>query len=137
MAKQHWLVKTDPPTYAFADLVREGTACWDHVRNYQARNNLRAMTVGDPVLVYHSVDEKRVVGTATVVREAYPDPSAAEGDWSAVDLRAGKALARPVTLAAIKADPALRAMPLVRHTRLSVMPITAAEYARVLELGAA
>jgi predicted RNA-binding protein with PUA-like domain len=137
MAKGHWLVKSDPPTYSFADLVRDGTTCWDHVRNFQARNNLRAMRVGDLVLVYHSVDEKRVVGTASVARAAYPDPSAGpdEGDWSAVDLRAGEAFASPVPLGVIKADPALADILLVRHTRLSVMPLPPAAYARIVELG--
>ena len=136
----HWLVKQEPEDYAFARFARDGRTDWTGVRNFQARNNLRAMSVGDAVLYYHSGGEKAVVGTATVSRAAFPDPTMGseeqKGQWIAVELRADEALARPVTLAAIKADAALRDLPLIRHTRLSVMPVAAAQYARILRLAA-
>ena len=135
MAKNYWLVKQEPETYSWDDFVKEGRAAWTGVRNFQARNNLRAMTKGDPVLFYHSGESKEVVGIARVAKEAYPDPTAAEGDWSGVDLVPVKALKRPVTLGVIKADGALVEMPLIRNSRLSVMPLTEAQFKRVLELG--
>ena len=134
MAKSYWLVKQEPEAYSWSKFQRDGLAAWTGVRNFQARNNLRAMKHGDLVLYYHSVSEKQVVGVAKVERAAYPDPTAKEGDWSAVDLKPFKALASPVTLEQLKADPGTQGMPLVRHTRLSVMPLTEAEYLRVLEL---
>lgn len=126
--KNCWLVKQEPDSYPFAQFVREKETGWEGVRNFQARNNLRAMRRGDDVLFYASGDLKAVIGTATVAGAPYPDPTADEGDWTAVQLRAGRALARPVSLAEIKADPALAAMVLVRNSRLSVMPVTRAEY---------
>ena len=108
---------------------------WDGVRNYQARNNLRAMRKGDLVLFYHSVSEKAVVGVAKVTREAYADPTAKEGDWSMVDLKPIKAMAAPVTLAQIKAEPKLAGMGLLKQSRLSVSPLSTAEFKRVLQLG--
>ncbi|MCX8089879.1 MAG: EVE domain-containing protein [Verrucomicrobiae bacterium] len=131
----HWLVKQEPGEYAWADFVRDGRTAWTGVRNFQARNHLRAMRRGDLVLYYHSGEERAVVGVARVEREAYPDPTAREGDWSCVDLVPVKPLARPVTLAEIKADPALRDMPLLRQSRLSVMPLTAGQFRRLLALG--
>ncbi|MDW8308139.1 MAG: EVE domain-containing protein [Verrucomicrobiales bacterium] len=131
----HWLVKQEPGEYAWADFVRDGRTAWTGVRNFQARNHLRAMRRGDLVLYYHSGEERAVVGVARVEREAYPDPTAREGDWSCVDLVPVKPLARPVTLAEIKADPALRDMPLLRQSRLSVMPLTAGQFRRLLVLG--
>ncbi len=136
MATNYWLVKQEPTGYAWADLVREGQTAWTGVRNLQARNHLRAMRRGDLVLFYHSGEAKEVVGLARVSREAYPDPTAAEGDWSAVDLGAVKPVAKPLSLAAIKADPGLHDLPLVRQSRLSVMPLTAAHFERLLALGA-
>ena len=130
-----WLVKTEPAAYAWADLVRDRKTAWTGVRNFLARNNLRAMAKGDLCLVYHSVSEKAVVGTARVVRAAYPDPTARDGDWSCVDLAPALAFKSPVTLAQIKTDPALRDMVLLRQPRLSVCPVTRAEYQRVAELG--
>src|SRR5579859_1717933 len=97
MAKNYWLVKQEPETYSWTMFVEEGRAAWTGVRNFQARNNLRAMKKGDTVFYYHSVSEKQVVGLARVVKEAYPDPTAEEGDWSAVDLAPVKALPKPVT----------------------------------------
>ena len=135
MAKQHWLVKQEPEAYSWADFVRDGRTEWTGVRNFQARNHLRAMRVGDAVLFYASVSTKAVVGLARVTRAAFPDPTATEGDWSAVELAAGRALAQPVTLAAIKADPALAEIGLLRQSRLSVMPLTPAEWARIEKLG--
>ncbi len=116
-------------------LVKDRRTAWTGVRNFQARNHLRAMQKGDLVLYYHSVSEKQVVGVAKVAREAYPDPTATEGDWQCVDLQALKPLARPVTLAEIKADPLLEKIPLVTQSRLSVMPLKSEEFSRVLTLG--
>jgi len=130
----YWLVKSEPGTYAWAQFVRDGRTAWTGVRNYQARLNLRAMRTGDSVGFYHSGDEKQVVGLARVCREAYPDPTATEGEWVCVDLQAVKPLRNPVTLGVIKADPALREMKLVKNSRLSVTPVTAAEFARLLTL---
>jgi predicted RNA-binding protein with PUA-like domain len=115
--------------------VKDGGTYWDGVRNYQARNNLRAMRKGDLVLYYHSVSEKAVVGVAKVTRVAYADPTAKEGDWSVVDLKPMNALAEPVTLAQIKAEPKLAGMGLLKQSRLSVSPLSAAEFKRVLQLG--
>ncbi|MCX6894938.1 MAG: EVE domain-containing protein [Verrucomicrobia bacterium] len=130
----YWLVKSEPAAYAWAQFVRDGKAAWTGVRNFQARNNLRAMKTGDRVLFYHSVTDKRIVGVARVVREFYPDATAAEGDWSCVDLAPLKPLAKPVSLDAIKADQVLRELPLVKQSRLSVTPLAKAQFERVLEL---
>ncbi|MBL9175633.1 MAG: EVE domain-containing protein [Verrucomicrobiales bacterium] len=135
MATQHWLVKQEPESYPWSKFVAEGRAAWTGVRNYQARNNLRAMKRGDAVLYYHSVTGKAVVGIARVEREAYPDPTARDGDWSAVDLVPDRAVSQAVSLEQLKADAATRGMALIRNSRLSVSPVTAAEYARVLKLG--
>ena len=129
-----WLVKQEPSVYPFSRFVEEGHATWDGVRNAQARNNLRAMKKGDSVLFYHSGEGKAIVGLAKVTRAAYPDPSATDGDWVAVDLAPVRALRRPVTLATIKADAMLNTMALVKQSRLSVMPVTDAQFARILEL---
>jgi len=131
----HWLVKQEPEKYRWAQFVKDKGTYWDGVRNYQARNNLRAMRKGDLVLYYHSVSEKAVVGVAKVTREAYADPTATEGDWSVVDLKPVRALAEPVTLAQIKADAKLAGMGLLKQSRLSVSPLSAAEFKRVLKLG--
>ena len=132
---QYWLVKTEPETYGWAAFVKEGRTAWTGVRNFQARNNLRTMKKGDLVFFYHSVTEKQVVGLARVSREAYPDPTATEGDWSCVDLAPVRALKQPVGLEAIKADKALNAMPLLKNSRLSVMPLTREQFDQVLRLG--
>lgn len=137
MTTQYWLVKQEPADYAWADFVRDKRTAWTGVRNYAARNNLRAMRRGDAVLFYHSGDDKAVVGLARVHRPAFPDPTATEGDWVAVELAADRPLATPVPLARIKADPALRDIALVRQSRLSVLPLTAAEYTRLLALAEA
>jgi predicted RNA-binding protein with PUA-like domain len=135
MAKKYWLVKVEPDAYSWADFVKDGKTAWTGVRNYQARNNLRAMQKGDPVFYYHSVTEKQVVGLARVEREAYPDPTTSEGDWSAVDLTPVKPFAKPVTLDTIKTAAVLKHIPLVRHSRLSVSPLDETQFKRLLALG--
>ena len=132
---QYWLVKQEPESYAWATFVKEGRTAWTGVRNFQARNNLRAMKKGDLVLFYHSVTDKQVVGYARVGREAYLDPTAAEGDWSCVDLVPVRGLKKPVSLAAIKADKDLKSIPLVKQGRLSVTALSREEFDRVLQLG--
>ena len=132
---QHWLVKQEPEKYPWTQFVKDKGTYWDGVRNYQARNNLRAMKKGDLVMYYHSVSEKAVVGMAMVTREAYPDPTAKEGDWSVVDLKPVKAMAEPVTLERVKADAKLTEIALIKQSRLSVMPLRASEFRRVLQLG--
>jgi predicted RNA-binding protein with PUA-like domain len=132
----YWLVKSEPEAYAWSQLVKDGKTAWTGVRNFAARLNLRAMKKGDLVFFYHSVSDKQVVGLARVVKEFYPDATAEEGDWSCVDLEPVKPLKNPVTLAAIKADQVLKDMKLVRQSRLSVTPLTPAEFARLLELAA-
>jgi predicted RNA-binding protein with PUA-like domain len=134
MSKGCWFVKQEPADYSWASFVEEGRTAWTGVRNFAARIHLRTMKTGDWVFFYHSGEEKQVVGLARVERESYPDPTAREGDWSAVDLSPVKALAKPVTLAAIKADRTFDTMPLVRQPRLSVSPVTQAQFKRLLEL---
>lgn len=130
-----WLVKQEPGSYPFARLLEERRTRWDGVRNFQARNNLQSMSKGDRVLYYHSGGEKAVVGLARVARPAYPDPTSDDPRWVAVDLEAVGPLERPVPLSAIKADPVLKGMELVRLSRLSVMPVAEHEAERILELG--
>ena len=133
--KQYWLLKSEPTTYSWARLCQEGKTLWDGVRNYQARNNLRAMRVGDEALFYHSVDQRQVVGIARIIAAAQPDPTAPGEDWSVVTVAPVRALAKPVTLATIKAHPQLQNMALLRQSRLSVVPLTAAEWAIITALG--
>ena len=130
----HWLVKQEPEDYSWENFASDGRTAWTGVRNFEARNNLRAMKSADLVLYYHSGSEKQVVGIASVQKEAYEDPTAIEGDWSAVDLKPVKRLEKPVTLQTIKTDSILKEMPLVRKTRLSVVPITGAQFSRLLKL---
>jgi len=118
-----WLMKTEPGAWSWDDQVKAGTAEWDGVRNHQAANNMKAMRVGDRAFFYHSVNEKRIVGIVEVAREYYPDPSDASGRFGMVDVKAVRALAEPVTLAQIKAEPRLADLALVRQSRLSVLPI--------------
>jgi predicted RNA-binding protein with PUA-like domain len=131
----YWLVKSEPDAYAWTTFVKDGKTAWTGVRNFAARLHLRAMRKGDTVFFYHSNEGKEVVGMARVIKEAYPDATAAEGDWACVDLKAVKPLARPVRLEQIKADAALREMALVKQSRLSVSPVTAAQAERLVELG--
>jgi predicted RNA-binding protein with PUA-like domain len=135
-AAGRWLVKQEPDSYAWADFAREGRASWEGVRNYQARNNLGLMRPGDQVLFYASGDLRSVVGVAAVSKAAYPDPTAEEPGWVAVELRPVRALLRPVALARIKADPALASILLVRNSRLSVMPIPRDAFERIVAMGA-
>jgi predicted RNA-binding protein with PUA-like domain len=131
----YWLVKQEPTKYSFDDLVRDKRTMWEGVRNFQARKNLASMRRGDAVLFYRSVEDPAVVGVCEVVKEAYPDPTADDPRWVAVDLKAGRKLARPVPLAEIKAQPALRDIPLLRQSRLSVMPLERAAFERIVKLG--
>ena len=131
---QFWMVKQEPTAYAWADFVKDGRAAWTGVRSFPARLNLRAMRKGDAVLFYHSVVGKEVVGIAKVAAEAYPDTTAEEGEWVCVDLTPVRALKRPVTLDEIKASAKLREIRLVKQSRLSVLPLAAAEYAEIVRL---
>jgi len=130
----YWLVKSEPDAYAWATFVQDGKTAWTGVRNFAARNNLRAMKKGDMVFFYHSNEGKEVVGMAQVAKEFYADPTAEEGDWSCVDLKVLKAFARTVTLEQIKADAVLKGMALVKQSRLSVMPVKLAQSKRLLKL---
>jgi predicted RNA-binding protein with PUA-like domain len=132
---KYWMVKQEPDSYPWEQFVRDKGTAWTGVRNFQARNNLRAMRRGDEVFYYHSVTGKCVVGVATVVREAYPDPTANEGDWSCVDLKPVRACRTPVELEQIKAEPGLRDIALLRQSRLSVMPLAASEAKILRKLG--
>lgn len=132
---RHWLVKSEPSAYAWEDLEKEGKTAWTGVRNFQARNNLRSMKKGDLVLFYQSVTDPSVRGVTKVVKEAYPDATADEGDWSCVDLEKVKPLPSPVTLTSIKTDPNLAEIALIKQSRLSVMPLTKPEYDRILQYG--
>src|SRR5258706_16390266 len=134
MAKNYWLVKQEPESYSWSTFVKDGKAAWTGVRNYQARINLRGMKKGDLVLYYHSVSEKQAVGLARVDKEAYPDPTATEGDWVAVDLAPVKPLKKSVSLDAIKSDKLLQDTPFVRQSRLSVSSLTEAQFNRLLAL---
>jgi predicted RNA-binding protein with PUA-like domain len=130
----YWLVKSEPEAYSWSQFLKDGKTAWTGVRNFAARNHLRAMKKGDLVGFYHSGEEKSVVGLARVVKEFYPDPTAEEGDWSCVDLAAVKALTKPVTLAQIKSDKVLKEMEIVRQSRLSVSPLTREQFERLLKL---
>ena len=133
----YWLFKTEPNTWSWEDQLAAGAAGaeWDGVRNYQARNNMRQMRIGDLGFFYHSVNEKRIVGVVEVCRESHPDSTTDDPRWDCVDVRAVAAFPTPVTLAACKADPRLADMALVVNTRLSVQPVTAAEWRVVCGLG--
>ena len=137
MPRAHWLVKSEPFKYSWDDLVKDGSTYWDGVRNYQARNNLREMKVGDYALYYHSNEGKEVVGIARVTRSAYQDPTTDDDRWVVVDVVPVKPLKEPVTLARIKADPQLLQIPLVTHSRLSVMPLEKSDFERIVKLGKA
>jgi predicted RNA-binding protein with PUA-like domain len=135
MAKKHWLVKQEPEDYSWDDFAKDGGTAWTGVRNFQARLNLRAMSVGDAVLFYHSGKVRAVVGIAEVARTAYPDATAAEGEWVCVDLKPKKPLKNEVTLAMVKARDSLQQIALVRQSRLSVMPLGAGEFRELVALG--
>jgi predicted RNA-binding protein with PUA-like domain len=130
----YWLLKTEPSDYSFADLLREKRVVWSGVSNAVALKNMRAMAKGDELLMYHTGDEKAVVGTATVAKPAYPDPAEEDPKLVAIDIVPGKALAKPVTLAAIKADARFAEWALVKIGRLSVVPTTKAQYDAILSM---
>jgi predicted RNA-binding protein with PUA-like domain len=131
----YWLVKEEPTKYTFEMFLKDRRTSWDGVRNFQARNNLRLMLKGDKVVFYHSGKLKAAVGTALVIAASYPDPTASEGDWSAVDLQVVESFENPVTLAQVRADPVLAACALVKQTRLSVMPLTQKQFEKLCKLG--
>jgi len=128
----YWLVKTEPETYSWDNLVKDKSGVWDGVRNFQARSNIKAMKKGDTVFVYHTGEEKSIVGVAKVVREAYPEPN--DKDWVAVDLAPEKKLKKPISLSQVKADNKLSDMVLVRASRLSVQPVKEEEFKYILAL---
>ena len=132
---QHWLAKQEPDSYPWESLVRDGRTNWDGVRNFQARNNLKAMRQGDALLFYASGETKAVMGIAAVSKAAFPDETADEPGWVAVEIKPVRALAHPVTLAQVKAEPSLATIGLVRQSRLSVMPLTRAAFDRIVKLG--
>lgn len=134
-AGSYWLVKQEPETYSWTDFVSDGETDWTGVRNYQARNNLREMKEGDRVLFYHSGKDKAVVGLAEVVKDAYPDPTADDPQWVAVDLKPLKPLKNPVPLAAIRYDKRLSQLPLIRQSQLSVMSLTKEEFDIIVATG--
>lgn len=131
----YWCVKQEPQSYSFDEFARDKKTDWTGVRNYMARNFLRDMRIGDEVLYYHSGGEKQVVGRATVSRSAFQDPTTEDEAWLAVEIKAGKKLKRPVTLAEIKAEPMLKDILLVRNSRISVMSLTEAEFDQILKMG--
>ena len=133
---KHWLVKSEPFKYSWDKFNEDGRTFWDGVRNYQARNNLREMQLGDLVLFYHSNEGKNVVGIAKVVKEAYQDPTTDDTNWVVVDLSPVEPLKNPVSLEQIKAEESLKDISLIRQGRLSVMPLKAAEFDKILEMSA-
>lgn len=135
MTTQYWLVKSEPEAYAWTDLVKDQQTAWTGVRNFQARIHLNAMKPGDRVLFYESVTTKAIVGIAEVTKPAFPDTTADEPGWVAVQIKAVSPLAQPVTLAQIKADPTLSEIPLLRQSRLSVMPLTRPVFKHLIKLG--
>ncbi len=132
---QHWLIKSEPFKYSWAQLEKDGRTLWDGVRNFEARNNLRAMKEGDLCLFYHSNEGKDVVGIARVVRAAYPDPTAPGEDWSVVDVAPHKPLKLAVALDLIKSEPSLSEMQLLKRSRLSVVPVEKSHFDLILKLG--
>lgn len=131
----YWLLKSEPGTWSWDDQVKAGSAEWDGVRNYQAANNMKAMALGDLCFFYHSVKEKQIVGIVEVARLYYPDPTDASGRFGMVDVKAVKAMKRPVSLMEIKAEPRLAKLTLVRQSRLSVVPVNAAEWDLICKMG--
>ncbi len=130
-----WLLKTEPETWSWNDQVKKGVEPWDGVRNHQAANNLKAMKAGDQALFYHSGQERRIMGLVEIAREFYPDPTDPAGRFVRVDVKTLRPLPRPVTLAEIKAEPRLSQIALVRQSRLSVMPLDAAAWKLLLNMG--
>jgi predicted RNA-binding protein with PUA-like domain len=135
MARRYWLIKSEPFKYSWDQFVKDGSTYWDGVRNYEARNNLREMKKGDLALYYHSNEGKEVVGIARVIRESYPDPTIDDDRWLVVDFEPVRAFTEPVSLAVVKADAELSEIALIKRSRLSVIPVTTAEFKRILKLG--
>jgi predicted RNA-binding protein with PUA-like domain len=135
MPRSHWLMKSEPFKYSFAQLLRDGTTTWDGVRNFEARNNLRAMKAGDLVLFYHSNEGKAVAGVAKITREAYPDPTAEGEDWSVVELAPVVPLKLQVSLEDIRSEPDLAEIQLLKRSRLSVVPVSKEHFDRILKMG--
>ena len=135
LARAYWLMKSEPYKYSWDELVKDGKTYWDGVRNYEARNNLAAMKKGDLAFYYHSNEGKEIVGIAEIVGEAYQDPTTDDDRWVVVDVAPVVPFSEPVTLAMIKADPALEEIALIRRGRLSVVPITPKEFRHVAKLG--
>jgi predicted RNA-binding protein with PUA-like domain len=135
MPRHYWLMPSEPFKYSFAQLVRDGQTMWDGVRNFEARNNLRAMKAGDLTLFYHSNEGKTVVGVARIKREAYADPTAPGEDWSVVDVEPVVPLKAPVSLDAIRAEPDFAEIALLKKSRLSVVPVSKAHFDRILKMG--
>ncbi len=131
----YWLVKSEPGTFSWQDLLKDKKTLWDGVRNYQARNNLKAMKLGDLVLMYHSVNEKQVMGICKVTKEHFPDPTSDDDRWVVVELVPVSELNIPVTLEVIKSNPKLSNIPLIKQSRLSVMPLTRDDFDTIVELG--
>ena len=131
----YWLVKSEPYEYSYDDLIKEKKTMWDGIRNYAARNHMRAMKKGDLVFFYHSREGLEIVGICKVVKEYYPDPTAEKGDWSVVDVKPVKRMKQPVSLKAIKANDKLKDMALVRISRLSVSPVSEKEFKEILKMG--
>ena len=131
----YWLMKSEPGTWSWEDQVRDGVAEWDGVRNHQASNNMKAMSLGDRCFFYHSVSERRIVGIVEVVRLYYPDPTDPSGRFGMVDVKALRPMAEPVTLAAIKTEPLLQNLALVRQSRLSVLPVSNEEWRIICAMG--
>lgn len=134
MAKRYWLIKSEPEAYSYDRLAEEGRTVWDGVRNYRARNNLRAMQVGDEAFYYHSVSEKQIVGIVRIVKAGMADPTDESGTWAAVEIEPVRKLARPVTLAEIKAEPTLEEIELIRQSRLSVAEIRPDEWRKICSM---
>ena len=132
---RYWLIKSEPGTYSWNDLVRDTRTRWDGVRNFQARNNIRTMQPGDLALFYHSVNERSIAGVARVVSPPQADPTAKSGDWAAIDVEPAFALRDPVTLDRIKAEPSLRDMIVLKQSRLSVQPVRKTEFDTIVALG--
>ncbi len=135
MPRSHWLMKSEPFKYSFAQLLRDGSTTWDGVRNFEARNNLRAMKAGDLVLFYHSSEGKSVAGVAKITREAYPDPTAEGEDWSVVELAPVLPLKVQVSLEDIRSEPDLAEIALLKRSRLSVVPVSKEHFDRILKMG--
>ena len=134
MTTQYWLVKSEPDAYSWETFLKDRRTSWDGVRNFQARNHLKGMKVGDAVFFYASVTGKAVLGVAEVSKAAYPDPTADEGEWVSVELKAKRTLSRPISLAEIKATPSLSKIALLRQGRLSVVSVSEAEFEQILKL---